>query len=388
MQPTMHFLVWWTIVSCAAAACGGGNDAADRGADNAPADADGATDAPPETPLDTVEETPLDAPEDEVADVPADDGDEADAPPVVGPCGAGSPEALMGCVEQPRYLADLNSVAGAREPGSAHWQEVQDLCNSRFTALGFTVELHDYGTGVNVVGVLPGDDLAGERVLVSAHYDGVPDCPAADDNASGVAGLLETARVLSTASFRRTLVVACWDEEEDGLIGSEAYAARAAAAGENLAVNFVYEMIGFYSDTPGSQTIPSGLNLLFPEQTAALAANENRGDFLAVVADDLARPFHERMSLYGPAVGLSIVVLEVPAVLKNSPLLSDLRRSDHAGFWELDLPAMMLTDTSEFRNPHYHCGDGDDTIDTLNHDFAVKIVQTTVGAAAASLELR
>jgi len=388
MQRTLGILGWWTILSCAAAACGGGEDTADRGADDALADADGATDAPPETPFDSLEETPLDTPEDEGADVPAEDGEEADAPPVVGPCGIGSPEALMDCVEQPRYLADLNSVTGARDPGSVHWQEVQDLCNTRFTALGFTVELYDYGTGVNVVGVLPGGDLAGERVLVSAHYDGVPDCPAADDNASGVAGLLETARVLSTASFRRTLVVACWDEEEGGLIGSVAYAARAVGAGESIAATFVYEMIGFYSDEPESQTIPSGLSLLFPEETAALAANENRGDFLAVVADDLARPFHERMSLYGPAVDLSIVVLEVPAALKNSPLLSDLRRSDHASFWEQDIPAMMLTDTSEFRNPHYHCRDGDDAVDTLDHDFAVKIVQTTVGALAASLELR
>ncbi|MBI5499309.1 MAG: M28 family peptidase [Deltaproteobacteria bacterium] len=388
MRRTNGFLGWWAILSCAAAACGGGDDAADRGADDVLADADGATDAPAEAPLDAVEETVLDVPEEGDGDEAEEDGGEADAPPVVGPCGAGSPEALMGCVEQPRYVADLNSVAGAREPGSAHWQEVQDLCASRFTALGFAVELYDYGTGVNVIGVLPGGDLAGERVLVSAHYDGVPDCPAADDNASGVAGLLETARVLSTASFRRTLVVACWDEEEDGLIGSEAYAARAAGAGESLAVNFVYEMIGFYSDVPESQAIPTGLDMLFPEQTAALAANENRGDFLAVIADDLARSFHERMALYGPAVGLSVVVLEVPSILKNSPLLSDLRRSDHAGFWELDVPAMMLTDTSEFRNPHYHCRDGDDAIETLDHGFTVKIVQTTVGAAAASLALR
>ena len=225
-------------------------------------------------------------------------------------------------------------------------------------------------------------------MLVSAHYDGVPDCPDADDNASGVAGILETARVLATGSYRRTLVVACWDEEEDGLIGSDAYAARADATDENILVHFVYEMIGFYSDVPDSQTIPTGLDMLFPEEAAAIEDNQYRGDFLAAIGDDLARVFLERMSTYGSAVDLSVVVLEVPSILKNSPMLADLQRSDHAGFWELDIPAMMLTDTSEFRNPRYHCGDGDDTVDSLDHDFATKIVQTTVGAAAASLELR
>ncbi len=147
-----------------------------------------------------------------------------------GSCGTGSATAIADCVEQSRYEADLKFVAAPRPPGSAHHQAVRDLCAARFAEYGFTVEQHDYGTGSNVIGVLPG--ASDERVIVSAHYDSTDgSCPGADDNATGVAGVLETARVMATASLDRTLVVACWDEEEDGLIGSDAYAARAKQSG-------------------------------------------------------------------------------------------------------------------------------------------------------------
>ena len=385
MNTILRNLGFGAILALAFAACGG-DDSSDAGADDAAAEADSPVDVPDETSPDgTDEETAGETTEIEEED----GGGEADAPPpVVGPCGTDSPEALMGCVERARYVTDITALEGPRDPGSEGWQAAQDLCEARFTEQGYTIERHDYGIGINIIGVLPGDDLADERVLVSAHYDGIADCPDADDNASGVAGILETSRVLATGSYRRTLVVACWDQEELGLIGSRAYAARADEDGENILVHFVYEMIGYYSDVPDSQTIPSGLDMLFPAETAALEANENRGDFLAAIGDDLARTSLQAMAYYGSGVDLSVVVLEVPSILKNSPLLLDLQRSDHAGFWRVDIPAMMLTDTSEFRNARYHCGDGDDTVDSLDHDFATKIVQATVGAAAAALELR
>src|SRR5690606_20146741 len=138
---------------------------------------------------------------------------------------------LSQCVEAARYQADLEAIAMPREPESAHWQAVQDLCAERLEGLGFTVERHAYATGVNVIGVREGTSEPQRRVLVGAHYDHIAGCAGADDNASGVAGALEAARVLAMASFPRTLVVACWDEEERGLIGSRAYAERARTNG-------------------------------------------------------------------------------------------------------------------------------------------------------------
>ena len=84
-------------------------------------------------------------------------------------------------------------------------------------------------------------------------------------------------------------------------------------------------------------------------------------------------------------VGLEAHGLIVPLLLKNQDVIRDLRRSDHAPFWANDYPAMMITDTSNFRNPNYHCTGGQDTVDTLDHPFAVKVIQSTVGSVLAML---
>jgi Zn-dependent M28 family amino/carboxypeptidase len=164
-----------------------------------------------------------------------------------------------------RLQSDVVLIAEPRPPGSTHWQAIQDLCADRFQQYGFEVERHQYATGVNVIGKRAGSTTPGEQVIISAHYDHIPDCPGADDNASGVAAVLETARVLAGAAFDRTLVLACWDEEEDGLIGSEAYATRAAQNNETIVSMVSLEMIGYRSDS-NSQTTPAGFNLLFADE--------------------------------------------------------------------------------------------------------------------------
>ncbi|MFH2006564.1 MAG: M28 family peptidase [bacterium] len=306
-----------------------------------------------------------------------------------GVCGTDSAEALMACVEQDRWLADLQFVAADRYPGTAHWQAVQDRCVTELEGLGFTVELHDYGTGVNVIGTLTGATLPAERVLLSAHYDHISDCPGADDNASGVAGLFEAVRVLTTASFDRTLVAACWDEEERGLIGSSYYAERALSEGQQLVANYVFEMIGVYKDAPNTQTLPSGLELLFWDEVEELADNEYRGDFIALIHDsDRSQQAVDDLVAMAALIGLRTVALGLDDTLKGSSYTSDLRRSDHASFWELDLPGIMISDTSEFRYPQYHCYDGDDVVANLTPFFATQVVQITVGAAARALGVR
>jgi hypothetical protein len=302
-------------------------------------------------------------------------------------CTTDTPLALAECVDRDRYLADLTFIAAPREPGSAHWKAVQDLCVERFTAAGFETELHTYSTGVNVIGRKLGTDLPDEQILVAAHYDHIPGCAGADDNATGTAAVLELSRVLGQRDYPRTLVVACWDEEEDGLIGAEAYVALAQTSGDQILFNYNFEMIGYFDDAPDSQTVPAGFELLFAEQVEALTANQFRGDFVAVVVDETGLPHVEPFMAYAETFGLAAVLLPVPNDLKNSPLLSDLRRSDHAAFWEVDIPAVMLTDTSEFRYDNYHCQTGEDVVELLDPDFASKIVASTVGSAAESLGL-
>ena len=302
-------------------------------------------------------------------------------------CGAESPLALSQCVEAARYQADLETVAMPREPESAHWQAVQDLCASRLEALGFTVERHAYATGVNVIGVREGTSEPARRVLVGAHYDHIPGCAGADDNASGVAGALEAARVLAMAPTPRTLVVACWDEEERGLIGSRAYAERARANGETVDAYFNFEMIGFTDDTPGSQEMPAGFELLFRDAARELERNESRGDFIAVIGDPASEPTVASLERYADRLGLPFIPLVIPESLLDSPLIGDLKRSDHASFWAEGYPGMMITDTSEFRYDDYHCRGGPDAVANLDRDFAALVVAMTVAAAAESLGL-
>ncbi len=295
-------------------------------------------------------------------------------------------EGFEDCVEKSRYVTDLEFIAHERTPGSEHWQAVQDLCADRFADLGYQVELQEYGSGVNVIGVMPGGGSVEEHVVISAHYDHIPDCAGADDNASGVAGVLEAARVLSSESHLRTLVVACWDEEELGLIGSSHYAQRASEQDLKIRVSYVFESIGFKSDEPDSQSVPFGLDLIFPEQVAELAANQNRGDFVTLIHDSNANEDAASLQEAAERIGLPVVTLGLDIALIESGLVTDLLRSDHTPFWLNQYPAILLTDSAEFRNSTYHCRDGTtDDVDTLDHDFATQIIQATVASAGAAL---
>ncbi|MDX2086831.1 MAG: M20/M25/M40 family metallo-hydrolase [Kofleriaceae bacterium] len=301
-------------------------------------------------------------------------------------CGSPDPaESPVELVERATYEADLAAIAAPRSPGTPHWQAVQDLCANRFAELGFEVERHDYGTGVNVIGVRPGTSKPEERVVISAHYDSVPNCVGADDNGTGVAGTLEAARVLSRAPHDRTLVVACWDEEERGLIGSSAYVDRAHAAGDAIVLSMVFEMIGYRSTAPNSQQSDATLEAVFPEAAAQISGNAYRGDFALVVNDETATTAVADLQAAAATIGLPVVNISLLAPLKTA--IEDLRRSDHAPFWDVDYPALMITDTANFRNPHYHCPRGtSDALTDIDYEFAVANVKVVVGAAAAALD--
>jgi hypothetical protein len=300
-------------------------------------------------------------------------------------CETNSAAGLMQCVRAQHYLDDLNFIALPRPPKSAQWQAVQNLCADRLASLGFQVERQSYGSGVNVIGVRSSASAAAERVLISAHYDHINNCAGADDNASGLAGTLEAARVLATGSFNRTLVVACWDEEERGMVGSAAYATRAKAAGESINLALVMDMIGFKSDAPNSQAMPLGFDLVFPTQVAKLKANQSRADFIAVVANESAAMAAQQIESHAQEVAQPYLTLPLTVAQIESSLYADLLRSDHASFWKAGYPALFLSDTAELRNSHYHCASGPDAIADLNTEFAVKTIQMVVSTAVDAL---
>jgi Peptidase family M28 len=310
----------------------------------------------------------------------------ADSTGDANPCND-SPEALADCVEAPRYADDLEFITGVRDPSSQHWQEVQDLCADRLTELGYEVQLFAYATGVDVIGRKPGATMPDQIVMVGAHYDHLPDCDGADDNATGVAATLEIARVLAMAPTDRTMLIACWDEEEDGLVGSTAFVASAVADGLDIATYINFDMIGYFSDASNSQQIPAGLDVAFPNAYAEVEQDEFRGNFAALIPNAGALQTAMDFAAQGERVGLRSVIIELPAGTETSDLFADLRRSDHAAFWDNGYPALFVTDTGEFRNPHYHCTGGPDEIADLSEELAVGITRATVGAAALAAGL-
>ena len=291
----------------------------------------------------------------------------------------------MECVDGDRFFATIAEVAIERPPDSEGWQTIQELCASRLAELGFEVELHEYATGVNVVGTLPGATRADEHVVVSAHYDHVAGCPGADDNGSGVAAALEIAAVLSRVTAPRSLVVAFWDEEEWGKIGSKAWTAEVAAGGLDVSASLVFDTFGYACHEPGCQTVPTGFDLVFPDQVAALEDNDYRGDFVALFADDGSHDTLLTLTDLAAGIGLGQLSGELALEDLSSPLFSDLRRSDHASFWDVGYPSIFVTDTADFRNPYYHCTAGPDTPDTLDPAYATDVVRATLGAMAEAL---
>ncbi|MEZ4448733.1 MAG: M20/M25/M40 family metallo-hydrolase [Nannocystaceae bacterium] len=301
------------------------------------------------------------------------------------PCGPEGPDAVMACVDRDRYAADVEFIAAVRTPGSTHWHEVQERCVSAFDELGLDVELHTYATGVNVLATLPGSGPgADERVILGAHYDHIEGCDGADDNATGVAGVLEVARALAATQPARTVQFACWDEEELGLRGSRAHASALQSAGVAVRVAFNFDMIGFTNPAPGAQIFPGPLADRFPGLAEELVAHEGRADFIAVVTDDLAAPFALDLEARAESLGRLTGVMALSADEILSGDYSILSFSDHRSFWERGAPALQVFDTGVFRNPAYHCQGGEDVVATLDHDFAFDVLRATAGAIAAA----
>ncbi len=229
--------------------------------------------------------------------------------------------------------------------------------------LGYRVELQ--GPYRNVV-ASPRQQDAAPLPLVGAHYDSVPDTPGADDNASGVAALLEVAG-RAAAAGRAALFVA-FNGEEDGLLGSRDFVR--SWQGPQVTCAHVLEMVGYRTTAPGSQRSP-----------VPLPGAPTVGDFLGIVAGaggvpELDRVLRAARSLPG---GPKVVGLKTYFGLHRR--IPDLGRSDHAPFWEAGVPALMWTDTAEFRNPHYHRPS--DTPDTLDYAFMAGVVELLLASLAA-----
>lgn len=260
-------------------------------------------------------------------------------------------------------------------------EEIKDSLAQIFTQSGLTTNKINFNSSVsnsqNIVGVKQGLHQSNNYILIDAHFDAVSNSPGADDNASGVAGVLEALHILKNQTFAHNLEFVAFDLEELGLLGSKDYVNNIPAQKEVLGV-FNFEMIGYYSNQPNTQSLPTGFSSLFPTQTAAIVADNNRGNFITNVYNagsaGLGGEFAQAASSCVPQ--LKVISLEVPG---NGAIAPDLRRSDHAPFWDKNIPALMITDGANFRNLNYHTPN--DTMNTLNFTFMQQVVSTVVAAA-------
>ena len=296
-------------------------------------------------------------------------------------------------VDSNRLHADLEFIEGIRHrtAGNIHLQVVKDSIESHFSTYNLEDENAEWVwngySANNYVGRKPGFINDAATYIIDGHFDTVSDAPGADDNGSAIVGVMEALRVLAPYNFKKSIKFIAFDLEEVGLIGSLNYTNSGGIQDyEEVEGVFNFEMIGYYDNSPNSQTLPMGFELLFPDAYNAVANDNFRGNFITNVgiyyATDLIESFETAASEYVP----DLRVISIAAPAQWQILTPDLGRSDHAAFWLNSMPALMLTDGANFRNPNYHSPN--DTIGALDFTLMSKVVKATVAAVANLAEIQ
>lgn len=270
-----------------------------------------------------------------------------------------------------RHISYLAGEIGERnviayEPLQKTMQYIED----NFKKAGYEVKSQEYVVQMrkirNLIAEIPGGAKANEIVVIGAHYDTVYDCPGADDNSSGVAALLELARVLKGSHPARTVRFVAFVNEEPPWfqtddMGSVVYAEQAHKLKENIVAAISIETIGMYSDAEGSQQYPAGFKSLYP----------SKGNFIAFIGNLGSRGLvRDAVHSFRAATKFPSEGSAVPAAIPG------VGWSDHWSFWQQGYSGIMVTDTAIFRNPNYH--QPTDKPNTLDYDRMAMVVHGLV----------
>jgi Zn-dependent M28 family amino/carboxypeptidase len=277
-------------------------------------------------------------------------------------------------------LDTVKEIEGLRD-GFYHYEALEERARhvrERFASMGFTVEDNEFlfhkRRYRNIVATATGLTPRKDWVLIGAHYDAVMGSPGADDNASGVAVMIEAARLIGPREGLKFVAFTLEEPQPDTinfLLGSKHFVKTMKASGQAYRGAFILESVGYVNTRPGSQMLP-------PFVKAPTV-----GDFIGVVGSRKSRhlmdAFEEAAGRVTP--GLKVVTYKSPV---RGLLLPQTRFSDHAPFWDAGFPAVMITDTAMFRNPFYHTQS--DTAETLSPDFMDQIAQALTRAVQGLLE--
>ncbi|MGE0521284.1 MAG: M20/M25/M40 family metallo-hydrolase [Candidatus Binatia bacterium] len=265
------------------------------------------------------------------------------------------------------HVVMLASEIGERN--QAHYvglERARAYIAQQLEAAGYVVRHQPYVYGgrtfhnAEAVTAEPG---GGASVVIGAHYDSAEGSPGANDNASGVAALIELARLLRDKPVKTPIRFVAFANEEapyfstgEGM-GSAEYVKRFPHAAERIRFMLSLETIGWYSDEPGSQRYPAGVGLFYPD----------RGNFIGFVANPASR------GLLRQLIGEFRRVATIPSEGAALPeFIPGIAWSDHRSFWRAGIPAVMVTDTALFRDPAYHTAA--DTAERLDYEKMVRVV--------------
>jgi Zn-dependent M28 family amino/carboxypeptidase len=227
----------------------------------------------------------------------------------------------------------------------------------------------------NLIAELPGTRHPDRVVVVGAHYDSVRGCPAANDNATGVASTLAIARRLAARPQPCTVRFVLFANEEPPYfhteeMGSLVYARACRARGDDVRAMYTLETIGCYSDEPGSQRWPAHpLTRILPTV----------GDFILLTADtSCKRLVRTAADAFAARTPFPMLAAALPAAA------GDIGWSDHWSFAQCGYPGLLVTDTAPFRYPHYHTPQ--DTPDKIDFDATARVVDGFEAATVALAE--
>lgn len=277
------------------------------------------------------------------------------------------------------HIQMLAGTIGARDHVMFPKQLVraEAYVTSQLESMGYRVRKVGYPirerTWNNVEATQLGNELPDEILVVGAHYDSVAESPGANDNASGVAAMLELARAWAGRTSRRTVRFVGFVNEEPPhhmkpTWGAWVYAKRCRAAGDQIVGMISLETLGYYLDSEGSQKYPPGLAAFYP----------SKGDFVAIVGNIDSRAFVHRVTR---AFRKATAQLPCEAIASIEGIRG-ISWSDHAAFWNEGYPAVMLSDTAPFRYPSYHTPG--DTPDKIDH---ARLARATFAAERVLVEL-
>ncbi|MFP4487523.1 MAG: M28 family peptidase, partial [Campylobacterales bacterium] len=259
-------------------------------------------------------------------------------------------------IQPPRNYKNLDSL-----------NRVAEYLKSRFEGFGLQTEYMPYMIEQreykNIIATI--NPNAKHRLVMGAHYDVYGEFQGADDNASAVAGLVQSAKLLSCEDISIRIDFVAFSTEEppyflNGNMGSQRHAKMLKEQGVELIGVINYEMIGYFSDEPNSQNYPYPLmEMIYP----------NTGNFIAAVANESSKEFLEELGLKNAYKKIGYESMLLPDDVAH------IAASDQISYWEQGYKGVMISDTAHFRNPNYHTKN--DTIDTLDIEkmgFVVELV--------------